>query len=341
MNLTLLEGEFDKTNFYIYCMKNISILALESSVIEAIADPIYVFKVVNEYLVQAGKRPIFNAKVVGMTKEIKLNDNMFTVSADKCLEDVNKTDLIIIPSFNGDAKAAIKKNKQFLPWIIEHYKNGAEIASLCVGSFILASTGLLKGKECSGHWMRSNEFKEMFPDVKLMDGAIITEDHGIYSSGGANSYWNLLLYLVEKYSDRETAVFASKAFAVDINRDSQAGYMMFIGLKNHDDKEILKAQKFIETNYKEKIIVDELANKFAIGKRSFERRFKKATTYNVVDYTQRIKIENAKRSFETTRKTINEVMLDVGYLDNKSFRLVFKKITGSSPIEYRNKYNKL
>ncbi|MEO6546382.1 MAG: helix-turn-helix domain-containing protein [Ferruginibacter sp.] len=322
-------------------MKIISILALESSVIEAIADPIYVFKVVNDYLEQSGKQRVFNVEVIGLGGEIKLNGNMFTVNVDKHLENVKKTDLIIIPSFDGDAKTAIEKNKLFLPWIIDQYKQGCEIASLCVGSFILASTGLLKGKKCSGHWMRSNEFKEMFPDVALIDGAIITEDHGIYSSGGANSYWNLLLYLVEKYTDRETAVYISKAFAVDINRDSQAEYIMFMGLKNHGDNEILKAQKFIEENYKEKIVVDNLASMLAIGKRSFERRFKKATKYNVVDYNQRIKVENAKRSFETTRKTISEVMFDVGYLDHKSFRLVFKKITGSAPIEYRDKYNKM
>jgi YesN/AraC family two-component response regulator len=55
---------------------------------------------------------------------------------------------------------------------------------------------------------------------------------------------------------------------------------------------------------------------------------------------QRVKIEAAKKSFETSRKNINEVMQDVGYADTKAFRLVFKKFTGMSPIDYRNKYNK-
>jgi transcriptional regulator GlxA family with amidase domain len=176
--------------------------------------------------------------------------------------------------------------------------------------------------------------------VELVDGSIITEEQGIYSSGGANSYWALLLYLVEKYTDCDTAILASKFFAVDIDRDSQAAFMMFTGQKNHDDAEILKTQEFIENNYQEKFSVDQLAEKFGIGRRSFERRFKKATNNTVVEYMQRVKIEAAKRSFETSRKNINEVMFDVGYTDTKAFRTIFKKITGLTPVEYRNKYNK-
>jgi len=241
---------------------------------------------------------------------------------------------------SGDMKKALQLNKQLIPWIVEQYKNGAEVASLCIGAFLLASTGLLNGKKCSTHWNSANEFRTMFPEVELVDGSIITEEHGIYSSGGANSYWNLLLYLVEKYTDRDTAILASKYFAIDIDRESQSAFMLFQGQKEHEDAEILKAQEFIEAHYQDKITVDQLADKFAIGRRSFERRFKKATNNTVVEYIQRVKIEAAKRSFESSRKNINEVMFDVGYTDTKAFRTIFKKITGLTPIEYRNKYNK-
>jgi transcriptional regulator GlxA family with amidase domain len=211
---------------------------------------------------------------------------------------------------------------------------------LCIGAFLLASTGLLDGKKCSTHWNSGNEFRTMFPAVELVDGSIITEDNGIYSSGGANSYWNLLLHLVEKYTDRETAILASKYFAIDIDRDSQSAFMMFQGQKDHEDEDIKKAQDFIEENYQEKLSVEQLANIFSIGRRSFERRFKKATNNTVIEYIQRVKIEAAKRSFENSRKNINEVMYDVGYTDTKAFRDVFKKVTGMTPIEYRNKYHK-
>ena len=322
-------------------MKNVSILVPETAVIEAVADPHYMFRAVNEFLQAAGKEPLFELQLVGLTKKIKLNNSLFTVNADKLLHEVEKTDLIFIPAISGDIETALQQNKEFIPWIVQQYENGAEVASLCVGAFLLASTGLVNGKKCSTHWNAADLFRKMFPEVELVDGRVITEEKGIYSSGGANSYWSLLLHLVEKYTDRETAILASKYFLVDIDKNSQSPFTIFKGQKQHDDDAVKDVQDYIEKNIDEKITVDTLADKVAVGRRSLERRFKRATNNSVLGYIQRVKIEAAKRSFETSRKNINEVMYDVGYTDTKAFRTTFKKITGLTPIEYRNKYNKL
>jgi transcriptional regulator GlxA family with amidase domain len=321
-------------------MINVSILVPESSVMQAIADPQYLFSGTNQFLAAKGERPLFNVQLVGAKKEVKLNDGLYSVHTDKQLKDIRKADLVLIPALFGDMQTAISKNKALIPWIKEQHRKGAEVASLCVGAFLLASTGLLDGRKCSTHWGFQNEFREMFPEVEVIDGSIITEDRGIYSSGGANSYWALLLHLVEKYTDRATAILASKYFAIDIDRDSQSAFAMFKGQKNHADDAIKKAQLFIEQNTHEKLSVDSLADMISVGRRSFERRFKHATNNSVLEYIHRVKIEAAKKSFESSRRNINEVMWDVGYTDTKAFRAMFKKITGLTPIEYRNKYNK-
>lgn len=322
-------------------MMKVSILVPENSVMQAIADPQYLLAAVNQFMVVAGKKPLFNVQLVGFKKQVRINDGLFSINTSQLLKDVKKTDLVIIPALFGNMKKAIASNKKALPWIKEQYENGAEVASLCVGAFLLASTGLLNGKKCSTHWGFQNEFREMFPEVEVVDGSIITEENGIYSSGGANSYWNLLLHLVEKYTDRETAILASKYFAIDIDRESQTAFAMFTGQKNHTDDAVKKAQGFIENNFQEKISIDDLTDLVSLGRRSFERRFKLATNNTVLEYIQRIKVEAAKRSFENSRKNMNEVMFDVGYTDTKAFRTVFKKITGLTPIKYRNKYNKM
>lgn len=322
-------------------MKNVAILVPESCVLQAIADPQYCFSAVNQFLAVSGKPPLFNVQLVGLKKEIKLNGGQYSVFPDKQIKDIDTTDLVFIPALFGDMNHAIEANKKLIPWIRSQYEQGAEVASLCVGAFLLASTGLLNGKKCSTHWGFTNEFREMFPEIELQDGSIVTEENRIYSSGGANSYWNLLLHLVEKYTDRETAVLASKYFAIDIDRHSQNAFAMFKGQKEHNDEAIKKAQEYIEQNIEGRISVDELADRVAVGRRSFERRFKQATNNSVLEYIQRIKIEAAKRSFENSRKNINEVMYEVGYTDTKAFRTTFKKITGLTPVEYRNKYNKM
>ncbi len=321
-------------------MKNVAILVPETAVIEAVADPRYMFTAINEFLKSAGNPPLFNVQLVGLTKEVKLADGLFSIHTDATLSNAQKPHLIIIPAVSGNLENAIKLNQDFLPWINQQYKNGSEVASLCLGAFILASTGLLNGKSCSTHWLFANEFRTMFPEVDLVDNKVITEQNGLYSSGGANSYWNLLLHLVEKYTNRELAILASKFFVLDIDRNSQSPFAIFKGQKVHHDTEIKQAQEHIEGNFQEKITVDELANKYNIGRRTFERRFKKATHNSVVEYMQRVKIEAAKKQLEVGRSTVNDVMYQVGYTDIKAFRDVFKKITGMSPIDYRTKYNK-
>ncbi len=322
-------------------MKKISIYVPENAVIEAISPPYRLFTSANQFLQASGKKPLFDVEYVGMSNYVETNDGEYRIKINRLIKDVIKTDLVVLPAIYGDVGTAIKANEQAIPWIQAMHTKGGEVASLCIGAFLLGETGLVNGKKCSTHWAYYNEFKERYPEVEIVDGAVITDEGKIYSSGGANSLWNLLLYLLEKYTDRETAILASKFFAIDIDRDSQSAFAMFSGQKNHTDIEIKKAQEFIEVNIQDKFTIDELADKYSIGRRTFERRFKNATSNTVIEYIQRVKVEAAKRSFESSRKNITEVMYGVGYTDTKAFRDLFKKITGLTPIEYRNKYNKV
>lgn len=321
-------------------MKNIAILVAETAVVEAVADPRYMFTAVNEFLRARGEAPAFSVQLVGLENDVRLGGGQFTIHADATLESARKPDLIIIPALSGDLQQAIQLNEAYLPWIIYHYKTGTEVASLCLGAFLLASTGLLNGKSCSTHWLFVNEFRRMFPQVNLVDDKIITEQYGLYTSGGANSYWNLLLHLVEKFTDRELAILASKFFVLDIDRRSQSPFSIFRGQKLHEDDEIVRAQEFIEHHYADRISIDDLCKLLNMGRRTFERRFRKATNNSVVEYMQRVKIEAAKRELEGGRKTVNEIMYEVGYSDTKAFRDLFRRITSVSPVEYRNKYSR-
>ncbi len=322
-------------------MKQVSVYVPQNAVIEAITPAYRLFKTANDFLQSKGKKPLFNVEYVALNKSVETNDGEYIVKIDRTLKDISKTDLVILPALYGDVDAAIKSNAKAISWIRQMHDGGSEIASLCIGAFLLAQAGLVNGKKCSTHWAYYDLFRQKYPEVEIVDGSVITDEGRIYSSGGANSLWNLLLYLLEKYTDRDTAILASKYFAIDIDRNSQAAFTIFTGQKDHHDDPILKAQNFIEKNYAEKITVDELSDKVNVSRRSFERRFKIATNNTPVEYMQRVRIEAAKRSFEASRKNVTEVMFDVGYSDTKAFREIFKKITGLTPIEYRNKYSKI
>lgn len=319
-------------------MMRVSVFVPEHGVIEAVTPPFRTFQTANEFLAAFGKKPKFEVEYVGLNEYVAANNGEYTVRTNRLLKDVLETDLLIIPPAFGDTERGIQANAAAIPHFARLHERGARLASLCIGAFLLAETGLLKGKKCSTHWAHIQEFKNKYPDVEVEDGAIITEHDNIFSSGGASSLWNLVLYLVEKYADRETAVMISKYFALDIGRESQSQFAIFRGQRSHGDEAIIQTQQFIEENFEEKMTIESLAQQVNLGRRTFERRFREATNNTPMEYVQRVRIEAAKKFFEASRKNVAEVMFDVGYTDTKAFRDIFKKITGLTPIEYRNKF---
>ena len=323
-------------------MKHLTILvpAGEKNNLSSIVGTYKIFSRANEYRKKTGRKEIFKIELAGVSKKVSYYGGVFSVHPHTNISTVKKTDLIIIPSLNHDFEYAVKKNKAIIEWISEQYHRGAEVASLCTGAYLLAATGILNGRSCSTHWSAAADFSGRFPEIDLQIDRVVTDESGIYTSGGAYSFLNLIIYLVEKYYDRETAIYCSKVFQVDMDRDSQSTFAIFTAQKQHNDVLIQKVQTYIEKNISEKISFENLSNRFAVGRRNFDRRFIKATGNTPVEYLQRVKIESAKKYFESTPKTVNEVMYEVGYSDPKAFREVFRRLTGLLPLEYRLKFNK-
>lgn len=284
--------------------------------------------------------PVFKVALAACSGEVLFHDGFFSVRPHLLINEIRRTDLVLIPAVRPDFRDAIAANQEIVAFISEQYKQGASVASICTGAFLLAATGLLNGHHCSTHWSAVNAFRKMFPGVHVTPDKVITDENGVYTNGGALSFFNLLLYLIEKYYDRETAVYCAKFFQIDLERASQSPFMIFSGQKEHDDEEIKQAQYYIEEHLHEKITVEDLARQFCLGRRSFDRRFKAATGNTPLEYLQRVRIEAAKAELEASRKTVQEIMYETGYCDIKAFRAVFRKNTGLSPLEYRNKFNK-
>tara|TARA_Y100001972_G_scaffold129087_1_gene194070 strand:+ start:4184 stop:5170 length:987 start_codon:yes stop_codon:yes gene_type:complete len=321
-------------------MKHISIIVPEGPVVlSSVVGAFKLFGQVNNFLVDHGSPPDYEIQLVGLKDETELYDGLFSIRPNTTIDKVSKTDLVIVTTIMGDMPSSISMNNAFIPWIQSMHRNGAEVASLCMGTFLLAATGLLDSKKATTHWIGKEAFKEMFPAVNFQPERIITDEHGLYTSGGAYSFLNLLVYLIEKYNGRDMAIAISKLFEIDLDRYNQSEFMIFDTQKSHGDQTIRKVQQYIEEHFSRTLFIDELAGYVSLSKRNFIRRFKNATQNTPHEYIQRVKVEAAKKSFERTNQNVNEVMMEVGYVDNKAFRSVFKKFTGCSPTEYRFKYN--
>ena len=289
---------------------------------------------------EAAPEPPFTLDLVGLDRQSAAGRGLFTIDIDRTIAEVSRTDVILLPAVFGDPAAALADNRDLLSWMTGHYRVGSELVTMCVGAFLLAETGLLDGRRCSTHWASAADFRRRFPAVHLEEERMVTAADGIYTSGGALAFTNLLVYLVERHAGRDLAIAAAKTFMIDYDRASQAPFAVFSGQKSHDDATILAARKYIEDHFSDKLTVGGLSDRFALSRRTFERRFKRATTNTVLEYIQRTKIEAAKRDLERRGKTISEVMYGVGYQDGKAFREVFRKVVGMTPLSYRTKYGR-
>jgi len=321
-------------------MKKVSLLIHEDVYSSSVAGVIDLFAGANWFFELAGKPPAFKLELVSeKTKNIQLSGHaQFLCFAT--MEEVVQTDLIVIPGFNGEPKDIVRKNAAIVQWIKEMNKAGSEVASLCVGSFFLAEAGLLNGRTATSHWAVTDQMKSRYPSINVQSDRIITDHDGIYTSGGGFSSIKLILYLIEKFCGRESALWISKRFSVDIDQVSQAHFAVFTGQHQHNDDEILKSQAYIEQNYSADISMDKVSALTSTGKRNFIRRFKAATNNTPTEYLQRVRVEAAKKALEDKDWQINEIMNVAGYEDVKTFRTIFKRMTGLSPRDYRKKYSR-
>ncbi|HEY4288490.1 MAG TPA: helix-turn-helix domain-containing protein [Puia sp.] len=316
-------------------MLAISLLIFDEVVPSSITGVIDLLSGANLYLAGIGRPPAFHLELVGE------KDNPppgFPLIGYRTYADAASPHLIIIPSFRVGNVSLLSDNAAGIEWITQERKKGTELASLCVGSYFLAEAGLLDGKEVTSHWAVAGDMQRRYPAIKMRSDQVITDQDGIYTSGGAFSSLKLILYLIEKFCGREAAIWISKMYAIEMDRTSQAHFAVFTGQHQHEDKEILRAQQYIEQHYPDPISMDDISRLVNMGQRNFIRRFKAATNNTPFEYLQRVRIESAKRALENNDKDVISIMDDAGYRDQKAFRSIFRRLTGLSLQEYKKKY---
>lgn len=317
----------------------IALLIHEDVQLSTITGALEMFTQTNRYFRDAGKEAPFHLILVG---DRPSNEFMVCFTGRdteyRSLPDVPGLQLLIVPAFFGDTDHILQKHRHLLDWIKEISKTGAEVASLCSGSYWLAEAGILTGRTCTSHWRDIDDLRQRYPDTRFMADRVITDHDGVYTSGGSFSSLNLVLYLIDKFCGKETGIWASKVFSLDIDRTRQSHFEIFQGQRAHQDEEILKAQAFIEAAYDKEISVEHMAGQTTMSKRNFIRRFKNATCNTPLEYLQRVKIEAAKKALEKNPESVTSLMMLAGYNDIKTFRKIFKRITGLTPKDYRKKY---
>jgi transcriptional regulator GlxA family with amidase domain len=245
-------------------------------------------------------------------------------------------DLVIASALDPDVLATLEANRAAVPFLRRAFSRGADVASVCTGAFLLGEAGLLDGRSATTHWAFQPLFAARFPRVRLQPQAVIVDSGRVLTSGGATSFLNLALVLIERIYGIELARASSKMFLVDVNKSPQGAYAMFSTQKTHDDQSILRAQSLIEERLTPS--VGELARATAMTTRTFVRRFRQATGNSPREYIQRVRVEAARRELESSTRSVSAIAERVGYGDVVAFRRLFIRVTGLTPADYRARY---
>lgn len=320
----------------------IAILNFEGVVASAVAGPYDMFSKIGMIAASLNvkTKTVFEVDVVNSINPV--SNKPFGMAGSIVLNNREKYDLIVVPAMHLDCiSQTLEKEAGVIKWIRKQYDGGADIASMCTGAFLVASTGLLDGKRATTHWMGVPLFRQYFPNVILEDDKVIIDEGRIYSSAAAFSFTSLIIYLVEKFCGREMALAAAKVFMVQVHESSQHSFAIFNLQRNHEDIVIGKVQDYIGKNYEKPLAINGLAEKFNMSHRTFIRKFTTITGNTPLEYIQRVRMEAAKRLLEKGKLTVEQVCMETGYADFGFFRNIFKRLTGLTPQEYKRKYGQM
>jgi len=317
----------------------IGILAYDGCTASMIVGVLDILSFANSQHKSRDESDLFEIEIITETGEAANGFSKFPIQAHRSIKTKSRFDLIYVPGFVGDFEELLSKQKNVIKWLKRQYQDGIMLTAACNGNFLLAESGILKGKRATTHWSLIDAFRKRYKEITLEPEKIIVDNGSIISAAGVTAYFNLALFLVERYGSKELALTTAKVFLVDSGRKLQTPYQMYQVPKNHGDEEIVHVQDWLEANYNEKITLEKMAHVCNLGEKTLVRRFKKVTGETPLAYLQKLRIENAKRLLESKKVSFNEITWRVGYNDISSFHKVFKLETGLTPIEYRSKFS--
>lgn len=249
---------------------------------------------------------------------------------------LDENDLLFIPGLESHLffdPHFSKKHAPFFEWLRIQQDGGSRICSVCTGAYILASAGLLDGKECTTHWKYFEDFQERFPKAKLLQDRLLVKNDTIYSSAGVASGIDLSLFILEELFGSVFASKIAKEVVIYLRRSpSDPQLSVFLQYRNHIETRIHQIQDILAQNLENKFIIQDLAEKVHMSPRNLTRLFKKTTGTTIGHYLEKLRVEKAVQLLSKGEK-VSAVSLACGLKSTNQLRTLLKKYTASLPSQ--------
>ena len=283
----------------------------------------------------------FDIEIAASRPRVEIGRTRMPLSADRTLDRIDHTDIIIIPASVMDGETWVTgRYREEVLWLKAMHARGAIVCSACSGALLLAETGLLDDQDVTTHWTLESTFRDNFPKVRLQlnRALVISRDGTLVMSGASTAWHDLALYLVSRFSGPATARSVAKFFMLQWHAEGQTPYIPFKEPTDHGDGAVMAAQTWLQAHWTDPNPVEVMIARSGLSARSFARRFQKATGHAPLAYVQNIRIERAKRMLETSTDPIDEISAATGYEDPSFFRRIFKRNVGLRPVDYRRMF---
>ncbi|HMS32975.1 MAG TPA: DJ-1/PfpI family protein [Ignavibacteria bacterium] len=219
-----------------------------------------------------------------------------------------------------------KSNKSLFDWIRDCREKNIKICSICSGAFVLAESGILNGKECTTHWKRTDELQNLYPEAKVIENVLFTEDDNIYTSAGIASGIDLALHIVEQMKGDYFAHKVARELVIFSRRSGgQKQQSDLLNFRNHIHSGIHKVQDWLHENLHKKVSLTDLAEIACMSDRNFTRIFKKETSLTVNEYITLLRKEKIGQLINNPDISKQQIAKQCGLKSERHIRRIIGK----------------
>jgi len=314
----------------------VSVLALENVFDTGLATILDAFQTANELAELSGlSSSRFDVTIVGVRKSVRTAQGL-TVPVRVITK--RAPDCVVVPAIGFKMPEALQRAltrpdvRDATVALRQWAEQGATMTAACIGTFVLAESGLLDHQQATTTWWLAPLFRARYPAVQLDESLMLVKSGRIVTAGAALSHMDLALWLIRQQSPKLAAVTA-KYLIVD-SRPSQSAYVLSDHLI-HSDPLVERFERWARTRLAHGFSLDEAAKAVASSKRTLARRMQAVLGKSPLSYFQSLRVERAVHLLKTGNESVDEIAARVGYADGVTLRTLLRRHLGYGIREIR------
>ncbi len=286
----------------------------------------------------------FNVKLIGSGELGTQSYSGARVDQVMPLPEPDQVDLVLVPAGpppvidQASLQAWLMANEPVRDWVRAAHACGAQIASTCTGSLLLADAGLLDGLPATTHWAIEQIAQAQFPQVQWRVDESMVEHGTVLTAGGGNIYTTLLQQLIRQYLGSDVAMESSRMLLLDMQGERQAVYFRGALDVRYENPRIEIMKQFVAQNFRHALTLADLAGATSLSERTLNRTCQRELGMTPMQFVQRVRIESVMHALQLTPEPVNKIVWETGYEDVSSFQRLFKRHTGLTMSEYRRRF---